>query len=221
MWASIALVDYLRNGVPLEDAPKEHVGRSLAALMNCYRLPLDEYWERRITYNDGAYDAYLLDQAGYTGWEMVPLMNQHFEAMSAALAARSWEALSALPDKVWDFLRHVTGMCREEWDELPEFCKGLLSARIVCPRCDCADLLDRFGEPDPIDDPTSFLPNRMDLVFHCPKCGTDVTFDIPKRTTRAYKATMPLKPIGRGILLFFIAFMLLVFWMIFTQRSPY
>jgi len=219
MWASIALVDYLRNGVPLEDAPKEHVGRSLAALLNCYRMPLDEYWERRIDMLDGAYDAYFLDQAGYTGWEMVPLMNQYYDAMSAALADRSWDAFRLLPDKVWDLLRHVTGMCSEEWEELPAFCRGLLSQKVTCPACKCADMLDRFGEPDPIDDPTRFYQNRIDLVFHCPKCGTPVTFDVPVGASPQCKPSSPVakKIFGRAVMGMFIVLMALAFYMIFKR----
>jgi hypothetical protein len=220
MWASVALVGYLRNGVPLEDAPKEHVGRSLAALVNCYRMPLDEYWERRIDMRDGAYDAYLLDQAGYTGWEMVPLINEHFSAMSAALADRTWAAYRMLPDKVWDLLGHVTGMGREEWEALPAFCRELLTEKITCPVCECADFVDRFGEPDPMDDPTYLFPNRIDLVFHCPKCGTPVTFDIPARTSRQYRqrAILPKRACQRAVLAVFAAFMALAFYLIFRHR---
>ena len=49
MWASVALVGYLRNGVPPEDAPRVYAGRALAALMNSYGCRLDEYWEKQIS----------------------------------------------------------------------------------------------------------------------------------------------------------------------------
>jgi len=220
MWASVALVGYLRNGVPIEDAPKAHVGRALAALINCYRRPLDEYWERQIAAFDGVYDAYILEQAGYTAWEMIFIFDQHYDAMSAALADRSWLSLRSLPDKVWDLLGHVTGMSRAEWEELPDFCRGLLAERMICPQCEYTDTLDRFGEPDPIDDPTYFYQNRIDLVVHCPKCATAVTFDIPARTSRQYppRAIIPKRACQRAVLGIFAAFMALALYLIFRHR---
>jgi hypothetical protein len=217
MWASVVLVDYLRNGVPLEDAPKAQVGRALAALTNCYRRPLDEYWERRIEELDGAYFAYTLDQAGYSGWEMMSFFGDYGVAISEALADRSWEALCALPDKVWKLLRHVTGMAREEWEQLPDFCRELLAKRMTCPGCGRSETLDRFGEPDPIDDPTRFYQNRMDLTLHCPKCGASLTFDIPAGVGKEYtpQAVLSKKVFGRMVVGVFGALVVIALYLIF------
>lgn len=218
MWASVALVDYLRNGVPLDDAPQDHVARSLAALMNCWRMPLDEYWERRLLETDGCYDMFLLEQAGYTGWEMVPLMNKHFAAMSNALADPSWQALRDLPNEVWKLLRCVTGMGPDDWESLPEFCRGLLNKKVICPECENADSMDRFGEPNPIDDPTTLMPSRISLVFRCPKCGTEVNFDIATSTSHEPKsAILPKRITGWVVIGLSGVFLLVLLWLLTTR----
>ena len=219
MWASVVLVDHLRNGVPLEDAPKAHVGRALAALMNCYRKPLDEYWERRIEASDGGYYAYSLDQAGYSGWEMISVFSKYGPAMSEALADRSWQALTALPDKVWKLLECVTAMKRADWEQLPGFCRELLDKRITCPGCDRNETLEHFGEPDPMDDPTRFYQNRVDLTFRCSNCGESVIFDIPAGTSpgRTLQAAEAKSTFGRTVLGICLAFIAAVVYLIFRH----
>jgi hypothetical protein len=188
MWASVALVDYLRNGVPFEDAPAVHVGRTLASMINCFGRPLDEYWLARIEYLDGAYYSYTLAQAGDTGYEMVGVFAKYGDAMYNALDARTWDAYRTLPDGVWKLLKHLTGMERAEWDGLPAFCRELLAEPVVCPECEHTDCMERFGEPEPIDDPSYFHQHRVSLVFHCAKCGTEINYSIRARAAQEYHA---------------------------------
>lgn len=178
MWGSVVLVDHLRNGLSLEGSATMHAARSLAALMNAFRLPLDEYWERQMDQTDGGMMVWLLSQAGYAGFGVPSDLVKNEAAISKALAERSWDALSELPTPVWGLLKAGTGMSREEWAGLPDFCRGLLSERIICPDCLYTASIDSFGEPNPIDDPTYVLPQRIRLVFRCPKCGTEVTYGV-------------------------------------------
>jgi hypothetical protein len=179
MWAPVVLVDHLRNGLSLEHSVEMHAARSLAALMNAFRLPLDEYWERQMQMTDGAVMAWLVSQAGYAGYGAPSDLIENEAAISRALAARSWDALSALPESVWRLLKAATGMSRQEWAGLPHFCRGLLGEKIICPECLRATSMDCFGEPDPIDDPTYAVPQRIRLVFRCPKCRTKIAYPLP------------------------------------------
>lgn len=188
MWASVAVVDCLRNGVPLENAHASHVARSLAAVMHAFRLPLDEYWERQMVLTDGSNMMILMCHAGFVGLGPPAELEDNYEAISAALSDRSWESLRKLPDSVWRLLRIATGMTRDEWEGLPEFCRDLLSAKIICPDCLHSGSMDTFGEPNPIDDPTYFSQQRLRVVFRCPKCGTEITYSITSGRTREYHA---------------------------------
>lgn len=188
MWASVALVDYLRNGVPLEDAPRVHVLRSLAAVMNAFRLPLEEYWERQMEIADGMTMMQILVHAGLSGIGVPPELEDNQDAISNALYLRTWESVASLPEPVWKVLRGATGMDAQEWSALPDYCRELLAARIICPKCSHAGRLDGFGEPNPIDDPTYFGQQRVDLTFRCPVCGTEVTYAITSGKAREYHA---------------------------------
>lgn len=223
MWASVALVDYLRNGVPPENAPKVHAARALAALINCFRLPLDEYWERQIEMHDGANYFQVLAQAGYSGWELDPIFDRHYKTMFDALATREWGPVRDLPPDVWGLLSHVTGMGRDEWDTLPTFCRELLAEPIICPGCGRKEVMEKFGEPDPIDDPTYFYQQRVSLVFHCPECENEFTFNIQARKSREFHTSIfGAKKIYRfGILAIFIGLIAATLLYVIFQKPIY
>lgn len=183
------MVDHLRNGVPLEDAPKVHLGRSLASLMNAFRFDLDEYWERQMRPMDGQAFLISLEQAGMTNriWTGVPsALDDHYDDIRAALEGRSWPMLRALPDPVWKLLRICTGLTREEWESLPDFCRELLGNTITCPDCGQSVEMSSFGEPDPIDDPSYGFAQRISLVFRCPNCGAEVGYSIVSHKSKEF-----------------------------------
>lgn len=188
MWASVCIVDNLRDGTTLEDARDVHAGRALAALAWLFRIPLDAYWESQLPNLGGANYGYMLEQNGYTMLELVPIVGEHTRAIEDCLAHRSFTEISALPRDILRLLQSVTGMAEGEWEALPSFCRSLLVQDVVCPECAHTAPMRDWGKPHPIDDPLWMYSQRISLVFDCPTCGTDVTYDIVHSTSREFVA---------------------------------
>ena len=194
MWASVILSDHLRTGTPIEEVSMLRVGRAIASLLKYCRFQLDDQWNKLAGDADRVYLPYLIEcRTGDLIFQVTSVVSPHVDAASDALSSRSWAKMSLLHADVWRYVTAITGMTGDEWHDLPSFCEQLLREPVRCPSCDYLELMKRFGEPDSIHDPFDFDCAQVSLVFHCPRCGTAIIYDIKARDSSQHHTSLMYK----------------------------
>ena len=167
------------------------VGRAIASLLKYCRCRVDDYWDKLAGDADRVYLPYLIEcRTGDLIFQVTSVVAAHADEASDALRTRSWGKMRMLHDDVWHYVTAITGMTSTEWHDLSSFCQQLLREPVRCPSCDYLESMERFGKPDSIHDPFEFDSTQVSLVFHCPRCGTAVTYDIKDRESSEYHSSL-------------------------------
>lgn len=187
MWASKAISDYLRLGIPLEETRSAFVPRVFAAILSLSGYEMGPEWEKQIRGADRGLITVLIERVtGRLLYEITRDLARHIDDVRDAVDLKSWPRLKALPEEVWQYATAVTGMTVDEWEALPGYCRHLLSQPVECPICEHANRMEEFGDPDPITDPLDLVAREIMLIFNCPKCHARVIYDIQRRDSEQF-----------------------------------
>ncbi|MCE5197772.1 MAG: hypothetical protein ABFD54_10680 [Armatimonadota bacterium] len=170
-WVEAAATKHLRDGLPLEQAPMFLVGRALVQLLWYWRYDLPAKWAPMV--RDLDYTSVALRMKDIVPFEGI---NTFALQIRAALDGGDWPSIVALPDVIWDWIEHMTGLSLEEWESVPDAVRRLLDTKIECPKCGMVSDFRGMGELIDISDPFAFF-STSHFRFNCMRCNTPLVMD--------------------------------------------
>jgi len=170
-WVEAAIAERLANSTPASELPAFMVGRALAQLLWFWRFDVPSRWRSHMAHLD--YVGMALRLKDYSSLTSV---NDLLPRVSAALEDGRWEAISALPEEVWHWINHITGLTKDEWEALPGIVEKQMSRPFTCPRCEATTSYQEMGNLTEVSDPFS-QQSRAGLHLRCPKCESVLAVD--------------------------------------------
>ena len=184
-----AISDHLLRSVPLENAHARMVRHMLAQLLRHWRYevpgdqgdPLDE-----VAYSVVAWQIQERRALGVGQRRVDDYVPQVLDAIKTG----DWDSLAALPDEVWDWVRELTGLTRDEWRDVPARAAELLDTQVECPRCKSCRTLRESAAVGQHREPLT-LAGRGSVRFICSRCLAGIMIDRSESADHAHVSRLP------------------------------
>jgi hypothetical protein len=179
-WTDVAVGRCVSKSVSPEEAVGYELRCSIAQLMEFWRHDLPEKWAERVgdeVPSSMAYDAAArLKPVNMLG----QVSDMPAEEFYAALESDDLTQTPQLSDKAWKIVCDVTGVSKEEWEQIPADVRAALEQKVTCPECGASGKLTDTAQLVSAPDPFS-MSSGASLHFSCKQCQAKLNLDTAVR----------------------------------------
>lgn len=175
-WIEAAISLHLQKKIPLDRVRELLVGRMFSALMIYWRYDVPNKWRFPTVEAVCTWVGFRLRD--WTLWDAnVDDFDSLADAIYIALENNDWQSFSELPDKAWKWAHILSGLKKQDWENLINLTSVELNAWVRCPACAWDGKLGDLGEVTDVQNPFSDAGSTS-LHICCSHCGSIFKFNV-------------------------------------------